>query len=46
MMTPLRDDDRILRDIENIPEQRRREGLMAIPRSLTPARETCLLDSV
>ena len=29
-MKRLRDDDRILRDIENIPEQRRREGLMAI----------------
>lgn len=29
-MTPLRDDDRILRDIEKIPEQKRREGLMAI----------------
>ena len=29
-MKRLRDDDRILRDIEKIPEQRRREGLMAI----------------
>ena len=27
---PMRDDDRIMRDVENIPEQTHREGRMAI----------------